>query len=230
MKYDRIYEGIFLERPNRFIAYIEIDGSRETVHVKNTGRCAELLVPGARVYVQKSDNPERKTKWDLIAVWKGRRLINMDSQIPNALVREWLEETEEGRAFLPGVTYLKPEFTFGNSRIDLYAEAGDRKVLIEVKGVTLEEDGVVRFPDAPSERAVKHVEELAAAVKKGYEAVAFFVVQMEGVDFFTPNTDTHPAFGEALKCESDGMGLPCGEQQHLDPKRGACGAGGEDPL
>lgn len=199
MKYDRIYEGIFLERPNRFIAYIEIDGSRETVHVKNTGRCAELLVPGARVYVQKSDNPERKTKWDLIAVWKGRRLINMDSQIPNALVREWLEETEEGRAFLPGVTYLKPEFTFGNSRIDLYAEAGERKVLIEVKGVTLEEDGVVRFPDAPSERAVKHVEELAAAVKKGYEAVAFFVVQMEGVDFFTPNTDTHPAFGEALK-------------------------------
>ena len=199
MKYDRIYEGIFLERPNRFIAYIEIDGSRETVHVKNTGRCAELLVPGARVYVQKSDNPKRKTKWDLIAVWKGRRLINMDSQIPNALVREWLEETEEGRAFLPGVTYLKPEFTFGNSRIDLYAEAGDRKVLIEVKGVTLEEDGVVRFPDAPSERAVKHVEELAGAVKKGYEAVAFFVVQMEGVDFFTPNTDTHPAFGEALK-------------------------------
>lgn len=199
MRYERIYEGKFLERPNRFIAYVEIEGAKETVHVKNTGRCAELLVPGARVCVQKSDNPQRKTKWDLIAVWKGERLINMDSQIPNALVREWLEETEEGRAFLPGITCLKSEYTFGNSRIDLYTEAGERKVLIEVKGVTLEEDGVVRFPDAPSERAVKHMEELAAAVKKGWEAVVFFVVQMEGVDFFTPNMDTHPVFGEALK-------------------------------
>ena len=192
MRYERIYDGKFLERPNRFIAYVEIEGARETVHVKNTGRCAELLVPGARVCVQKSDNPERKTKWDLISVWKGERLINMDSQIPNALVREWLEETEEGRAFLPGLTFLKPEYTFGNSRIDLYAEAGERKVLIEVKGVTLEEDGVVRFPDAPSERAVKHMEELAAAVKEGWEAAVFFVVQMEDMD-------THPAFGEALK-------------------------------
>ena len=139
MRYERIQEGTFLERPNRFIAYVEIEGVKETVHVKNTGRCAELLVPGARVCVQKSDNPQRKTQWDLIAVWKGERLINMDSQIPNALVREWLEETEEGRAFLPGITYLKPEYTFGNSRIDLYAEAGERKILIEVKGVTLEE-------------------------------------------------------------------------------------------
>ncbi len=199
MRYERIQEGTFLERPNRFIAYVEIEGVKETVHVKNTGRCAELFVPGARVCVQKSDNPQRKTQWDLIAVWKGERLINMDSQIPNALVREWLEETEEGRAFLPGITYLKPEYTFGNSRIDLYAEAGERKILIEVKGVTLEEDGVVRFPDAPSERAVKHMEELSAAVKEGWEAVVFFVVQMEGVDFFTPNMDTHPAFGEALK-------------------------------
>ena len=108
MRYERIYDGKFLERPNRFIAYVEIEGARETVHVKNTGRCAELLVPGARVCVQKSDNPQRKTKWDLISVWKGERLINMDSQIPNALVREWLEETEEGRAFLPGLTFLKP--------------------------------------------------------------------------------------------------------------------------
>ena len=199
MRYERIQEGTFLERPNRFIAYVEIEGVKETVHVKNTGRCAELLVPGARVCVQKSDNPQRKTQWDLIAVWKGERLINMDSQIPNALVREWLEETEEGRAFLPGITYLKPEYAFGNSRIDLYAEAGERKILIEVKGVTLEEGGVVRFPDAPSERAVKHMEELSAAVKEGWEAVVFFVVQMEGVDFFTPNMDTHPAFGEALK-------------------------------
>ena len=204
MRYERIYDGKFLERPNRFIAYVEIEGARETVHVKNTGRCAELLVPGARVCVQKSDNPERKTKWDLISVWKGERLINMDSQIPNALVREWLEEAEEGRAFLPGLTFLKPEYTFGNSRIDLYAETGERKVLIEVKGVTLEEDGVVRFPDAPSERAVKHMEELVAAVKEGWEAAVFFVVQMEDVDFFTPNMDTHPAFGEALKKAASG--------------------------
>ena len=199
MRYERIHEGKFLERPNRFIAYVEIEGVREMVHVKNTGRCAELLVPDARVYVQKSNNPERKTQWDLIAVWKGERLINMDSQIPNALVKEWLEETKDGRGFLPGITFLKPEFTFGNSRIDLYAESEDRKVLIEVKGVTLEENGVVRFPDAPSERAVKHMEELTAAVKEGWEAVVFFVVQMEGVNFFTPNIDTHPAFGDALR-------------------------------
>ena len=124
MHYDRIYEGTFLERPNRFIAYVEIRGKKETVHVKNTGRCAELLVPGAKVYLQLSDNPARKTKWDLIAVWKGERLINMDSQVPNVLVKEWLEETEDGKKFLPGITYLKPEYTYGNSRIDLYAEGG----------------------------------------------------------------------------------------------------------
>lgn len=199
MRYERICEGIFLERPNRFIAYIEIEGKKETVHVKNTGRCAELLVPGARVYVQKSDNPDRRTQWDLIAVWKGQRLINMDSQVPNVLVKEWLETTDEGKAFLPGLTYLKPEYTFGNSRIDLYAEADGRKVLIEIKGVTLEEDGTVRFPDAPSDRAVKHMEELEKALKQGYEACVFFVVQMEGVSYFTPNRETHPAFAEALR-------------------------------
>ncbi len=199
MRYERIYEGRFLDRPNRFIAHVEIGGSRETVHVKNTGRCAELLVPGAQVYVQKADNPKRKTQWDLIAVRKGERLINMDSQIPNALVREWLEETEDGRQFLPGLTCLRPEYTWGSSRIDLCAQAGERKMLIEVKGVTLEENGVVRFPDAPSERAVKHMEELAQAVREGWEAAVFFVVQMEDVSFFTPNRDTHPAFAEALR-------------------------------
>ena len=195
MKYERIYEGTFLERPNRFIAYIDIDGKKETVHVKNTGRCAELLIPGTKVYVQKAENPERKTKWDLIAVLKKDRLINMDSQVPNAAAKEWIE----GGGLFREPALIRREYTYGKSRIDLYAEAENKKILIEVKGVTLEEDGVVRFPDAPSDRAVKHVEELAGAVKEGYECYVLFVVQMEGVKFFTPNRDTHPAFCEALK-------------------------------
>ena len=188
-----------MERPNRFIAYAELNGKKETIHVKNTGRCAELLRPGAAIYVQESDNPERKTKWDLIAVEKetgrGKRLINMDSQIPNRVVQEWIEA---GNLF-PDVSLVRPETTYGNSRFDLYVEAGDRKIFIEVKGVTLEEDGVCRFPDAPSDRAVKHLEELIRAKKKGYEAYVFFVIQMKGVSYFTPNTDTHPAFAEALR-------------------------------
>ena len=188
-----------MERPNRFIAYAELNGKKETIHVKNTGRCAELLLPGAVIYVQESGNPERKTKWDLIAVEKetgrGKRLINMDSQIPNRVVQEWIEA---GNLF-PDVSLLRPETTYGNSRFDLYVEAGDRKIFIEVKGVTLEEDGVCRFPDAPSDRAVKHLEELIRAKKEGYEAYVFFVIQMKGVSYFTPNTDTHPAFAEALR-------------------------------
>ena len=195
MKYERIRKGTFLERPNRFIAYIELDGRTETVHVKNTGRCAELLVTGAEVYVQESKNPKRKTAWDLIGVRKGDRMINMDSQIPNRVLQEWMEEGH----FTEGIRLIRPEYTYRNSRIDLYVEAGDRKILVEVKGVTLEEDGVVRFPDAPSERAVKHVQELAEAVKEGYEAYVFFVIQMQDVRCFTPNMDTHPAFGEALR-------------------------------
>ena len=195
MKYERIYEGTFLERPNRFIAYIDIDGKKETVHVKNTGRCAELLIPGTKVYVQKAENPERKTKWDLIAVLKKDRLINMDSQVPNAAAKEWIE----GGGLFREPALIRREYTYGKSRIDLYVEVENKKILIEVKGVTLEEDGVVRFPDAPSDRAVKHVEELAGAVKEGYECYVLFVVQMEGVKFFTPNRDTHPAFCEALK-------------------------------
>ena len=162
--------------------------------MKNTGRCAELLVPGAPVYVQETDNPARKTRWDLIAVEKGKRMVNMDSQIPNKLVEEWLRE---GNLF-EEITRIRPEYTYGSSRFDLYVEADGKKIFIEVKGVTLEEDGVVRFPDAPSERAVKHVEELKSAVREGYEAYVFFVVQMKGVRYFTPNMDTHPAFGEAL--------------------------------
>lgn len=195
MQYDRIEKAVFMERPNRFIAYAEINGKKETVHVKNTGRCAELLKPGASIYVQKSDNPERKTRWDLIAVEKGRLIVNMDSQIPNRVVQEWIEA---GNLFGKNAI-VKPETTFGNSRFDLYVEQGERKCFVEVKGVTLEENGAARFPDAPSERAIKHVEELIQAVKAGYEAYLFFVIQMKGVRYFTPNMDTQPAFGEALK-------------------------------
>ena len=210
MKYENIQKGTFIARPNRFIAYAEIDGNKETVHVKNTGRCAELLVPGATVYLQKASDPNRKTKWDLIAVDKVTadvsgnhgeekvKLVNMDSQVPNKAVKEWLEEGN----LIDGITRIRPEYTYGNSRIDLYVEAGEKKILIEVKGVTLEENGRVRFPDAPSERAVKHVAELVKAVNEGYEAYVFFVIQMRGVRYFTPNMDTHPAFGEALRLAS----------------------------
>ena len=195
MKYERIEKGYFLERPNRFTAEVEIRGKKEIVHVKNTGRCAELLVPEATVYVQRSDNPERKTKWDLICVKKGNRLINMDSQIPNKAVKEWIEAGN----LCENPTMLRQEVTYGNSRFDLYAEEEERKIFIEVKGVTLEEDGVVKFPDAPTERGVKHVEELCKAVRDGYEAYIFFVIQMKNVKYFTPNTRTHPEFGKALQ-------------------------------
>lgn len=195
MKYERIRKAVFLERPNRFIAYGEIDGKKETIHVKNTGRCAELLIPGAVIYVQESANPARKTKWDLIAVEKGERLINMDSQIPNRVVQEWVESG----AMFKNVTQVRPETTYGNSRFDLYVEADGKKIFIEVKGVTLEENGVCRFPDAPSERAVKHMEELVKAMGDGYETYVFFVIQMSDVKYFTPNTDTHPAFAQTLR-------------------------------
>lgn len=195
MKYERIKRATFLERPNRFIAYAEIAGKKETIHVKNTGRCAELLVPEAEIFVQESDNPDRKTKWDLIGVKKGERLINMDSQIPNQVVGEWLRA---GNLFSAGAS-VRPETVYGNSRFDFYVEEGENRAFIEVKGVTLEEEGVVRFPDAPSERAVKHVEELIRAKKEGYDAYVFLVIQMKGVRYFTPNIDTQPEFAQALK-------------------------------
>lgn len=195
MRYERIEKAVFLERPNRFIAYTELNGRKETVHVKNTGRCAELLVPDASVYIQRSANPDRKTKWDLISVEKGERMINMDSQIPNRLVEEWIR----GGHLFRDVTLVRPETTYGNSRFDLYVEAEGKRIFIEVKGVTLEENGVCRFPDAPSERAVKHLEELILAKQEGYETYVFFVIQMKDVRYFTPNTDTHPAFAEALR-------------------------------
>lgn len=195
MRYDRIKKGRFLERPNRFIAHVEIEGQKEIVHVKNTGRCAELFVPGAVVYVQENDSPGRKTKWDLIGVEKGKKMINVDSQIPNYVAKEWIEE---GGLF-SDVLLVKQEVTYGSSRFDLYVEHGQKKTFIEVKGVTLEEEGRVRFPDAPSERAVKHIEELVKAVEEGYEAYILFVIQMKDVRYFTPNRDTHLKFAEALE-------------------------------
>lgn len=196
MKYEQIIKASFLERPNRFVAYVDIPGvsNREKVHVKNTGRCKELLLQGAEVYLEKSTNPERSTAYDLIAVRKGDRIINMDSQAPNKVVGEWLAKGE----LFADVTLMKPETTWGNSRFDFYVESACGKAFIEVKGVTLEEDGVVRFPDAPSERAVKHVEELIAAKKEGYQVYVIFVIQMKGVKYFVPNWSTQPEFGEAL--------------------------------
>lgn len=179
MKYERIEIGRFIERPNRFIAYVEIAGKKETVHVKNTGRCAELLTPNASVYVQRAENPDRKTQWDLIGVKKGKRMINMDSQIPNKVVEEWIKQ---GNLF-PDAIVIRPEKTYRKSRFDLYVEEGDRKIFVEVKGVTLEENGIVKFPDAPTERGIKHIEELCEATKEGYEAYIFFVIQMKGVRY-----------------------------------------------
>ena len=195
MIYKGIEKGRFLERPNRFIAYVEILGKKETVHVKNTGRCKELLTPGATVYLQKSDNPERKTQWDLIGVEKGTRMVNMDSQVTNKVVEEWIRK---GNLF-PGATVIRPETTYGNSRFDLYVEVENRKIFMEIKGVTLEEDGIVRFPDAPTERGVKHVRELMDAVRDGYEAYVFFVIQMKDVVYFAPNEKTHAEFAKVLR-------------------------------
>ena len=206
MDYNHIVTGRFLERPNRFIAKVEIEGQEEsgaqTVHVKNTGRCRELLQKGAEVYLEKSDNPNRSTAYDLVAVKKGGRLVNMDSQAPNRAVEEWIRK---GIPF-PDYTLVRPETRYGNSRFDFYIVTKQEKIFMEVKGVTLEEDGVVLFPDAPSDRAVKHVEELIAARHEGYRVFVMFVVQMEGVKYFMPNRNTHPEFADALvKAEGEGV-------------------------
>lgn len=194
MYYDRMLEARFLSRPNRFVALVMLDGQEVVCHVKNTGRCKELLIPGATVYIQKADNPDRKTPYDLIAVQKGQRLINMDAAAPNQVFGEWARAGN----LLPSPTLVKAEAKRGASRLDFYIESENRKAWVEVKGVTLEEDGHVRFPDAPTERGVKHLHELEACVREGYEAYVVFVVQMEGVTDFAPNWQTHPAFGEAL--------------------------------
>lgn len=193
MKYSDIYKGIFLERPNRFIAICEIDGKEETCHVKNTGRCRELLVKGATVYLEKSSNPNRKTQFDLIAVEKNDRLINMDSQIPNFVVAESLNK------IFRDIIFVKQEYKYGNSRFDVYVETKTEKIFVEVKGVTLEDDGVVRFPDAPTERGVKHLKELQNAVKNGYRACVVFLIQMQDVKYFEPNYETHFEFATELK-------------------------------
>lgn len=206
MRYDNIHKGKFLSRPNRFIANVEIDGKAEVCHVKNTGRCKELLIEGCTVWLEHSDSESRKTAFDLVAVEKGDRLINMDSQAPNKAVGEWLREKMPfGDSFS-----VYPEKKYGNSRFDFYLESQDRKIFMEVKGCTLEKDGVVLFPDAPTLRGVKHIEELSHCLDEGYESYIMILVQMSDVKYFTPNYDTHPEFGEALeKASRKGVKILC---------------------
>ena len=199
MHYSNCTAGTFLSRPNRFVAQVALDGRTETCHVKNTGRCRELLIPGCRVYLTRSDNPARKTKYDLIAVEKetarGPLLINMDAQAPNHVFEAWARADQ----FRPGLTLLRPETVYGASRFDFYWETDTDRGFVEVKGVTLEEDGVARFPDAPTLRGVKHLEELIAARQAGYQAALCFIVQFSGAKYVTPNDTTHPQFGQALR-------------------------------
>ncbi|MEX1377854.1 MAG: DNA/RNA nuclease SfsA [Eubacteriales bacterium] len=185
----------FLSRPNRFIANIEIEGEQHICHVKNTGRCKELLIPGSTVYVKQHSNPKRKTNYSLISVLKGDMIINIDSQVPNKAMHKWLLQ---GNLF-KDVEYIKPEYKYGDSRIDFFIKTKDKKVLLEVKGVTLEENGIAMFPDAPTERGVHHVHQLMKAKSEGYESYIIFVIQMNTAKYFTPNYRTHPEFGEALK-------------------------------
>lgn len=195
MRYERIEEAVFKARPNRFIAHVITERGEEICHVKNTGRCRELLVPDAHIWVQRNENPSRKTALDLIAVEKNGQVVNMDSQIPNRVAEEWIRA---GHLFSEKAV-IRPETRFGNSRFDLYLEEGNRKMFLEVKGVTLEEDGIARFPDAPTERGVKHMEELISCVEAGYEAGILFVIQMKGIRYLEPNDRTHPEFGETLR-------------------------------
>ena len=194
MHYNKMVPGRFLKRPNRFIAHIEIDGKEEICHVKNTGRCRELLTPDAQVWCLDAASPTRKTRYDLIAVQKGDRLVNMDSQAPNAAAREFLE-----RGGLGELTQLKPECKMGNSRFDFAFQKDGRQCFLEVKGVTLENDGVCAFPDAPTERGAKHLKELTALAKEGYGTYVLFVIQMADVKYLHPNDITDPAFGAALR-------------------------------
>ena len=207
MRYQKTITANFIERPNRFIAHVEIEGKTETVHVKNTGRCRELLVPGCKVILAVADNPNRKTKYDLVAVYKlGLGLVNMDSQAPNAVVGEYLAGKEE-------ITFIKPEYKFGDSRIDFYFEKGEVRCLMEVKGVTLERDGVAYFPDAPTQRGAKHLRELIKAKEQGYEACLAFVIQMEGLYEVLPARDIDPdfskAYDDAVSAGVKVLALPC---------------------
>lgn len=206
MNYQNIIHGQFHSRPNRFIAKVWIDGELETVHVKNTGRCRELLLPGAEVILECCDQPTRKTKYDLIGVYKeGLGLVNIDSQAPNKVAKEWLLQQD--------YTCVRPEYTYGDSRIDFYMERGEERYLMEVKGCTLEVDGIGYFPDAPTERGIKHLHELSKAVDEGYHCMLAFVIQMEGIHEVRANAETHPAFGvaleEARKAGVEIVFLPC---------------------
>ena len=194
MRYEKMVEGVFLRRPNRFIAHIEIDGQEEICHVKNTGRCRELLVPGAKVWCLDAASDKRKTRYDLIAVQKGVRLINMDSQAPNAAAKEWLLSGGLGE-----ITDLKPETKWGDSRFDFSFVKDGRRCFLEVKGVTLETDGVCAFPDAPTVRGAKHLRELTELAQQGYGAYVLFVIQMKDVKYLHPNDATDPEFGTALR-------------------------------
>ena len=210
MKYENIRRAVFLERPNRFIARVEMDGKTETVHVKNTGRCRELLIPGSEVWLTRSGNPARKTKYDLVAVRKGNGILfNIDSQAANTVTLEWLREQEWDE--------IRPEYTYGASRVDFFMRRGTEKYLMEIKGCTLERDGTGLFPDAPTERGAKHVRELMHAAAEGYHAILAFVIQMDGVYEVRPNRETDPAFADALE-EAARNGvyilfLPC----HVEP-------------
>lgn len=199
MKYNKIFHGIFISRPNRFIANVEIDGDIEKVHVKNTGRCKELLLPGAKVILEKSDNPNRKTKYDLVSVYKENfGLVNLDSQAPNKVVYEWLKTQN--------CQYIKPEYRYGKSRLDFYFIKDDKEYLMEVKGCTLEIEGIGYFPDAPTKRGVKHIKELISALEKGFHSILAFVIQMEGIEEVRPNINTHPEFAEVcLQAEACGV-------------------------
>ena len=202
MEYKNIVKGSFISRPNRFIAEVEVGGEKQICHVKNTGRCKELLLKGSTVLLEKSRNPSRKTLYDLVAVCEGERLINMDSFTPHRAAGEFFP------VLFPDLTFMKPEFRHQNSRFDFYFEHGGKKAFLEVKGVTLEDNGVVRFPDAPTQRGIKHLKELAESVEQGFEAYALFVIQMEGVKYFAPNYATHREFGEALaQAEKAGVRL-----------------------
>jgi len=202
MIYDNIKPGTFLERLNRFTAYIEIEGQVEKCHVKNTGRCWELLNYGAPVLVQEIDSPQRKTSYDLIAVYKGERLVNVDSSAPNRVFEEWLSQ---GGIF-KNTTLIRPEKRFGVSRFDFYVEGDGRRGFVEVKGVTLEDKGVARFPDAPTQRGIKHLKDLMRCLEAGFEAYVVFIVKMKGVIYFEPNWDTHPEFGRVL-CQAAELGV-----------------------
>ena len=209
MQYENMVPGVFIARPNRFIAHVEIDGQMEICHVKNTGRCRELLTPGAKVWCQRSGNPSRKTQYDLITVKKGDRLINMDSQAPNIAAGEWLRSGGLGE-----ISDLKAEYTHGDSRFDFSFLMEGKRCFLEVKGVTLEDDGVCAFPDAPTERGVKHLKGLTQAAKDGYGAFVLFVIQMADVKYLRPHDERDPAFGAALREAAENgvtvMAMDCG--------------------